>query len=115
VTLFDFIFTVAAVMLGVIAGYYVLRTHLIRQRKKRLQMLGMLAQDILDELKSKIVDCKLEKHNDEFFLYNRETNEFLAQGKTYDDICETLKVKYPSKYFNVTGEDLDELKSTAVK
>jgi len=103
----EFIFLLVGFVIG--AAFY--RGWLIYKRFQRIKMLATYAQDVLDELKSKIINASVEVHNDQFFFYSRETKEFLLQGKNYEEIVAKIKTKYPGKHFNVTEKELDLIKS----
>jgi len=44
-------------------------------------------------------------------MYNRETNEFIAQGNTFEELETRLKKEFPDKYFDVKQEDIDYAKT----
>ncbi len=67
----------------------------------------------------RIVTCKIEKRDGEYFLYNEITNQFLAQGKTPKEVNDNL----PSDnkfYLSMDGhreilEELEELDCTPLR
>lgn len=67
----------------------------------------------------RIVTCKIEKRDGEYFLYNETTNQFLAQGKTPKEVNDNL----PSDnkfYLSMDGhreilEELEELDCTPLR
>lgn len=101
---------VIALIVGCLVGAAFYRGWLIYQRMQRMKTLAMLAQDVIDEIKSKIIDASVEVHGGIFFLYNKDTKEFLLQGKDYEEIVSLIKTKFPGKHFNVTEKDLDIIK-----
>lgn len=68
-------------------------------------------REIMDKLKKDVIPCKLEFVNNTILMYNRETNEFIAQGNSYDELEELLKQKFPDKFFDVKQEDIDYAKT----
>lgn len=61
----------------------------------------------------KIVTCKIEKRDGEYFLYNEITSQFLAQGKTPQEVNDNLP-KDNKFYLSMDGhreilEELEEL------
>ena len=102
----DIIFLLVGFVIG--AAFY--RGWLIYKRFQRIKMLATFAQDVLDDLRSKIIDASVEVHNEQFFFYSRDTKEFLLQGKNYEEIVANIKTKYPGKHFNVTEKELDLIK-----
>jgi hypothetical protein len=54
---------------------------------------------------------KIEKHNNVFYLYNIETNEFLTQGKSKEEIQDNLKARFGNidMAFHATSENINEV------
>ena len=42
------------------------------------------------------------------YLYNSETEEFLGQGKTMQELNDAVRSRFPDKLFNVPQEELDK-------
>lgn len=81
-----------------------IRSSIIRRRvEKRLD-------DVLDTLRESIINSRIECVNDKYFMYNADTNEFIAQGSDYDELEESARLKYPGKLFNVPKQELDTVK-----
>ena len=67
----------------------------------------------------RIVTCKIEKRDGEYFLYNEITKQFLAQGKTPKEVIDNL----PSDnkfYLSMDGhreilEELEEIECMQLK
>jgi hypothetical protein len=62
----------------------------------------------LAKLKETIVPARIEDVNGMLFLYNKETEEFLAQGKTFEELNRSAKDRFPNKLFNVPQSELDK-------
>ena len=67
----------------------------------------------------RIVTCKIEKRDGEYFLYNEITNQFLAQGKTPQEVNNNLP-KDNRFYLSMDGhreilEELEELECMQLK
>ena len=99
------------IFLGALAFYLVLKlaVHILVQR---------ISQDI-EELEAAIdqqqqsILARVELHNNEFFVYNNDTNEFMAQGATLTEIRDKIKSRWSSYRVSVVaGEDhvLEQLK-----
>jgi hypothetical protein len=68
-----------------------------------------------EEFKKNECDCneilvRIEKYNDQFLLYNSDTNEFLAQGKTRKDIETVLRQRFPNNSFSASNTNMKETK-----
>ena len=50
---------------------------------------------ISDEVKARLPICYIEKHGTkDYLLYNTETEEFICQGSSYEEIAERCKDKF---------------------
>jgi len=65
-------------------------------------------ENTLKEFRKNVVNSKIEVVNDMYFMYNRETSEFLGQAKTFEELEKVMKAKYPNKLFNVPHNELME-------
>ena len=77
-------------------------------RLKALKELDSSISERLKSLKEKIVPSRIEEDNGVLFLYNSETNEFLGQGTTFEELESVMKEKYPNKLFNVPQSEIDK-------
>jgi hypothetical protein len=79
---------------------------------KRIQeVTEEIADDVLEEFKSKVIDIYVEDHEGTFFLYKREDGAYLAHGPTMEKLEDILMEKFPGKLFNAKPDDLEKLKS----
>ena len=52
---------------------------------------------IVDEVKARLPICYIEKHGaKDYLLYNRDTEEFICQGKSYEELAELCKDRFDS-------------------
>jgi hypothetical protein len=68
-----------------------------------------LEQD-LEEVKSKIIHTELVFESNSLLLYNKETNEFIAQANTWDELNEILSERYPDYFFHLENEIMKKAK-----
>jgi len=96
-------------LIGVFVGAVLYRTYL----EFRLKLLEKRIEDRIDstlaQLKKSIIDSKIEFSNGVYYLYNRNTNEFIAQGNNFEELEKAAKKKYPDKLFNVPQKELNEI------
>jgi hypothetical protein len=92
-SLVDFLFYLAlGWVIGKVLGSIIL--HLLRQRRDQLRdELVQAAQ----ELKDKIIIVNIEKHGDVLYLFEKDTDRFIAQGKTKEEIMEHCKKRFPQQ------------------
>ena len=67
------------------------------------------AQEEYDEEEDDLIQVHLEKHNDILFCYDKETNRFMTQANSRDELEKKLSEMHPGKRFAVSPEDLKEV------
>lgn len=70
-----------------------------------------IAENTLQEFKSKVVNIRVEDHEGQFFVYAKDDGRYLAHGETKRKLEDILTEKFPGKLFNATPEDLEKLES----
>jgi stalled ribosome rescue protein Dom34 len=57
------------------------------------------------------INVKIERKNDIFYLYNMETDEFLTQGSSKEEIQSNLKQRYGNvnMAFHATPDNIKEV------
>lgn len=79
------------------------------------QTIKMIDQKIIDAVERKIedsikaIEVNIEKHEDTFYLYNRENSEFVAQGKNKEEIVEAINSRFKGCRVLAQEEQLKEL------
>jgi hypothetical protein len=63
--------------------------------------------DLTKKLKDKIIHVNVEKHGSVFYLFEKETNRFIAQGSTINEIKDRCADRFKN---SVIVADSDELK-----
>lgn len=61
----------------------------------------------LDSIKA--IEVDIEKHQDMFYLFNRENREFVAQGKNKDELVEAINYRFKGYRVLAQEEQLKEL------
>lgn len=73
-------------------------------------LMRRLARDI-DELQSELdkhekdIPARVELHNNVFFVYNNDTNEFMAQGNSLVELREHIKARWSQHKVSVVAGD----------
>lgn len=62
----------------------------------------------MKKLKETIIPSVIEESNGILYLYNAETNEFIAQGKNFEDLNHNAKARFPDKLFNVPQDEINK-------
>jgi hypothetical protein len=94
---------ILAIAVGFILGWFALRV-LINYKMK--QMLDSIANSSVEK---KIIPLDFVKMDHAILAYNRETQQFLAQGNTREEITELLKRRFPDTSFIANTQNLKEV------
>ena len=82
--------------------------------KAREEHAKQITEKLLDRLQEsseqdeESIQITIEKHNNVFYVYDRETNEFMAQGSTNDEVETNLRKRYPGKSFGCAESNLSQ-------
>lgn len=94
------------IAVGLVAGWYLREWWAMRAMK---HIVNDAAEDFKETIRSKVIDAYVEKAGDEYFVYRKEDNSFLAQGKNINDLSDILQEKFPGKFFNIPTDQLEML------
>lgn len=83
------LFVMAGFFIGWTLGRRIYQWLLLRRAKQIVAALGQMA-DIF-------VMAKVEKVDDVYFVYDQTTQEFLAQGRNWEEIRDHFKSRFPKK------------------
>ena len=65
-----------------------------------------LTEEIKEHINSVTHVVNVEQHGDQFYWYDAETEEFIAQGKTLEDIVPKIKSRFPTHYFFLNNDHI---------
>lgn len=109
---------VLGILMGVPAGvllmYLVLKIAINVAINKIKEDLGSLEEALEKHQEKTLISCRVEQHDGVFFVYNNDTNEFMAQGSTLLELRERIKARWKDQRVSVVaGEDavLEQLKA----
>lgn len=77
--------------------------------ERRNQELQNEIDYIRKKVKEKIILVKIEKHKDTYYVFERETDTFVAQGRTAEELKEAMLKRFPHKTFMAPEEHLKEV------
>jgi hypothetical protein len=100
--------------------WFMLKTVITKVNDEMGKMLDKVAAEVEKESDSrKLIMARVELHDDTFYVYNKENNEFMAQGKTLAEVKEHMFTRFSKDKYNVIAdpdenvEVLKKLKGTA--
>ena len=91
---------------GFILGWMALRA--LVNYKMRL-MLNSIANSPPPKQEKIVVNIDLVKVNSAIFAYDRDTQMFLAQGNTKEEIVDALQKRFPHKSFMASPKNIEEV------
>lgn len=75
--------------------------------------LKRMMETLVDNIEANRIYLKIEKHdNGDLMAYNKVTDEFIAQGKTFEELAEAFKTRYPDKTGVIDKDDLIKWQGT---
>lgn len=101
----EFLSIFAVFILGFILGW-VLREEMAKRRVDAL--LNQLGSE-LETVAKDLINIKIEQHSGMYYVFNKETDEFMAQAPTRQELEDSLAERYPEKRFAATPENLKEV------
>ena len=78
---------------------------------KRIIEMQENAEELLEEFNEKVIYSRVEVEDNTIIMYNNETDEFLAQGKNWEELNKKLKERFPDKWFHLDQDVIDRIKS----
>ena len=109
---------IVGTVLAWLTVYVMLKTVITKVNDEMGKILDQ-AVEAAEEASSKIeILARVELHGDTFYAYNKETNEFMAQGRTLKEIKEHMFKRYDKDKYNVVADPhndadvLEKLKAT---
>ena len=101
------LWVVVGIFIGVTAFYLTLKLAvnvLTRRIERELETLEEALKEHVD-----LIPCRIEQHQGMFFVYNNNTNEFMAQGSTLTELRERIKARWKDQRVSVVAGDEDVL------
>lgn len=86
---------------------WVMREYTAMRKVDRL--LKNLEKDLSEKVMENVVHVIIERTETGFYVYNKETKEFMAQGVTRLDLETNLDKRYPGKKFAASDSNLKEV------
>jgi CRISPR/Cas system-associated protein Cas5 (RAMP superfamily) len=90
---------------GAVAGWRAREEHAKKVTEKFIEYLQDSGHEVAND---DTIQITIEKHNDVFYVYDRDTNEFMAQGSSKDEVETNLKKRYPGKSFGCSESILSQ-------
>lgn len=79
------------------------------REKEAVNKIQQTIDRLEEEISETLIRVRLEKFGDVVYVYNEDTNEFMAQGVNHESISDILKVRFPGKRFAAKPDNLKEV------
>jgi len=89
---------------GSIAGWNAREKHAKKQVEKHFKNIQEF-----EEQEEELLHIIIEKHNDMLFVYDKDTEQFMAQGSTREAVEKVLVERFPGKRFACHESTLKEV------
>lgn len=106
-------------ILGVVAGWNLNSWRIMRRiiedpdkMLKAIERVKELQQEVKELNRSTSGrEIRIEKHGDMLYLFAKDTDEFLAQGKSLQEALDVVETRYPDQTFQgkISKEEADSL------
>ena len=115
---------IVGIVIGMLVAWatvwFMLKTVITRVNDEMGKMLDKVVAEVEEHQDPrKLIMARVELHDDTFYVYNKENNEFMAQGRTLAEVKEHMFKRYSQDKYNVIAdpedneEVLKKLKETA--
>lgn len=101
----EFIFIILVFVVGIAIGWKGREWQAIRVLANYQKMI----EEAVKAESSNTVMIDIQREGDQFFIYNKTTGEFLAQGTNHAEISKVLGDRYPAKRFTAMPENLKDV------
>jgi len=91
--------------MGAVSGWKAREEHAKNVTEK---LINHLQESVERQVEESVIHITIEKHNEMFYVYDRETNEFMAQGSSKDEVETNLQKRYPGKRFGCAESNLSQ-------
>lgn len=100
---------IVAVIAGLVVGWYA------REQRAKLYLHHLEKQmnqsftSMVAEAARNVIEIEVTRLNDVFYVHNKKTGEFLAQGANHEAIAEVLSARFPEMTFMANPTDLEKI------
>jgi hypothetical protein len=95
----DYLLWLVFWIMGAVYGWYA------RERHAR-RLIDKMFSNVEETDDPSTLKINIEKHGSMFYVYDKETNDFMAQGRTKKELESNLTQRYPDKRFAADKDNL---------
>lgn len=101
--LYDYLLWIVFWIMGAVYGWHARERHAKRTIDR---FITQFVDEQVEEIADSIIPIIIEKHNGVFFVYDKENNDFMAQGNNRKELEDALAKRFPEKRFAASTENL---------
>ena len=98
------VFTFVIWIMGALSGWNAREKHAKRMVEHHFEQLETFVNE-----QEELLHIVIEKHNDMLFVYDKDTEQFMAQGSTREAVEKVLVERFPGKRFACHESTLKEV------
>jgi Na+-transporting methylmalonyl-CoA/oxaloacetate decarboxylase gamma subunit len=98
------VFTFVIWIMGALSGWNARENRAKKQVEKHFKNIQEFVED-----QEELLHIVIEKHNDMLFVYDKDTEQFMAQGSTREAVEKVLVERFPGKRFACHESTLKEV------
>ena len=101
------VYCVLSLLAGIVYGWRLRGIHLKVVTQKIMQE---LSEQLEEEAESdELIQINIEQHSGVFYVYNKQTDEFMGQGSSKEQLEDVLAKRFPGKRFACPEKILKEV------
>jgi hypothetical protein len=93
-------------ILGTVWGWNLRERHAERKVDSFMEEID---SEVKRRMSDQMITINIEKQNGVFYVYNKDSNDFMGQGKTKQELEENLAKRFPDKKFVADTNNLKDM------
>lgn len=93
-------------IVGIFLGMMLYSSYIKLKEALELKRIEKKVTEKLNEFREKVINSRIEELQGCLYLFNSDTDEFLCQASTFDELEKIASEKFPGKLFNVPPDQL---------
>lgn len=77
--------------------------------KAKNEVLAEQVKEMTAQIKEKIIHVNIEKHGEVFYLFEKDTNRFIAQGTNFEEVKNHCETRFKGKSVVADESQMDQL------
>jgi len=73
------------------------------------EILAEQLEDLTKQLKEQVIQVDIEKHGSVFYLFEKDTNRFIAQGTNFDELRDHCVTRFKDKSVVANEDQMKQL------